>query len=197
MDYIQNTISKAPEEASTLSEATSGLPRKGRDPVSIGGGNKDFTKTYQAHAKSIYRFVLFKTNSYQDAEDITAEVFFRYLKKGAGLKPESILPWLYVVAGNLCVNHYREKGKAGQLDRPEEKHAEHQEPWENSVAWQQIKELGQKEQQIIYLRAIEDKSFKEIATVLGKKEGAIKMMFYRAIGNLRALLKEGNNDQLL
>lgn len=165
--------------------------------MSIGGKNRDFTKTYQVHAKSIYRFVLFKTNSYEDAEDITAEVFFRYLKKGGGLKQESILPWLYVVAGNLCANHYREKGKAGRLDRPEEKHVEHQDPWENSAAWQHIKKLSLKEQQIIYLRAIEDKSFKEIAASLGKKEGAVKMMFYRAIGNLKGLIKESNDDQLL
>lgn len=197
MDYIQNTIIKAPEEASTSEKLSSGPPGKGRGPVSTGGKNKDFTKTYQAHAKSVYRFVLFKTNSYEDAEDITAEVFFRYLKKGGQLKQESILPWLYVVAGNLCVNHYREKGKAGQLDRLEEKHAERQDPWENSAAWQQIKKLSLKEQQIIYLRAIEDKSFKEIAAALNKKAGAVKMLFYRSIGNLKGLIKESNDDQLL
>lgn len=197
MDYIQNTISKAPEEVSAFREATPGSPREGCGPVSIGGKNKDFTKTYQTHAKSIYRFVLFKTNSYEEAEDITAEVFFRYLKKGGGLKQESILPWLYVVAGNLCINHYREKDKAGRLDRPEEKPAEHQDPWESSTAWQQIKKLSLKEQQVIYLRAIEDKSFKEVAASINKKEGAVKMIFYRAIGNLKGLIKEGDDDQLL
>lgn len=187
MTYIQNSIEELSSDAS----------RKGRGPVSVGGTSKDFTNTYEAHAKSIYRFVLFKTNSHQDAEDVTAEVFFRYLKKGGGLKQESILPWLYVVAGNLCVNHYREKGKAGRLDRLEETCPERPDPWENSAAWQQIKKLSLKEQHIIYLRVIEDKSFKEIAAVLNKKEGAVKMILYRSIGNLKGLIEESSDDQLL
>lgn len=193
MNYIENVINKAPTEHHNSKEMPTDV--SSRDMVQTKVENANFTETYQAYVKSIYRFILFKTNSYYDAEDITAEVFYRYLRKGSGLKKQSVLPWLYVVAGNLCVSYYRNKRNGENIDgRPESCESGYYEPWENSEPWQLIKSLKPKEQQIIYLRAIEDKSFKKIALILNIKEGDVKMVFYRAASRLRSLLKEASND---
>jgi DNA-directed RNA polymerase specialized sigma24 family protein len=57
--------------------------------------------------------------------------------------------------------------------------------------------LNPKQQQVVYLKIVEDMSFKGVANFLGKKEGTVKMLFYRGIKGLRRILKEGNADVLL
>lgn len=184
MLYSQNALK------STMAVSVLKLPANTRDVME---GEK-LNDTYRLYVKNIYRFVLFKTNSYQDAEDITSEVFLRFAKHGSSIKERSILPWLYVVAGNICISYYKTKVRTEQLTEVPEIVANQEEPWENSNAWQKVKGLFLREQQVIYLRAIEDKSFKEIAQILNKREGGVKMIYYRALKKLRGLIQEDDSN---
>ncbi|MBE0446787.1 MAG: sigma-70 family RNA polymerase sigma factor [Actinobacteria bacterium] len=153
---------------------------------------------YRTHVERIYRYCLFRMNSDQDAEDITAEVFVRFLENYDKVEQDRILAWLFTVAGNLCIDRYRKATRLGHLEEQLEVAQGHfNSPWEDEEVWQALRSLNPKQQQVIYLKIVEDMSFKDVANFLSKKEGAVKMLFYRGIKGLRRILKEGNADVLL
>lgn len=154
-----------------------------------------FADVYQTHMHSIYRYCLFRTNSYQDAEDITAEVFIRFLANQNKIRQDYVLPWLFKVASNLCINHGRKIAKVGLLEEWQDlTYEDKQLPWRDEEVWLALRNLHLKQQQVIYLRVIEDMSFKDIAAFLSRKEGAVKMLYYRGIKALENILKEDHGD---
>ncbi len=75
--------------------------------------NKAFSKIYDQYVEKIYRFIFIKVNSQQIAEDLCSETFIRCLNtfKKNKIKIENIQAFLYQIARNLVIDHYREKGK--------------------------------------------------------------------------------------
>lgn len=71
---------------------------------------------YENNIKIIYRFVLYKTNHRELAEDITSEVFVRAFEKIEQFKGNSSFKtWLYIIAKNLIIEWYRNKDKTTEL----------------------------------------------------------------------------------
>lgn len=155
-----------------------------------------FDQIYSAYMGKIYRYCLFRTNSYQDAEDVTAEVFIKFLANQSRVKQDLVLPWLFKVAGNLCINHNRKANRIQPLDEQYDLTYEHNHPWGDERVWQALRCLNPKQQQVIYLKVIEDMGFKEIASFLNKRKGAVKMLFYRGIKVMENILKEDYNNGL-
>lgn len=150
-----------------------------------------FLRVYREHVNTIYRYCLFRTNSHEDAEDIAAETFTRFLKHCQAISEERVLPWLFKVAGNLCINNGRRVDKLRPLGEHLEVPQEPAEqPWEEAEVWQALLGLSLIKQQVVYLRIIEDMSFKDIASLLGKKDSAVKMIFYRAMKTMNQMFKE-------
>ncbi|MHB0976697.1 MAG: RNA polymerase sigma factor [Candidatus Aquicultorales bacterium] len=153
----------------------------------------DFDEVYRAYAARIYRYCLFRLNSPQDAEDVTAEVFARFLEKG--VDHQSVGPWLFKVAGNLCVDNRRREMRLKPLeDESLFVSTEDSRPWENRDVWRVLSGLKTDEQQVIFLKTMEDLTFNEIARFLGKKPNTVKALFYRGIAKLKGVLKEGSPD---
>lgn len=153
----------------------------------------DFIDVYRAHVGRIYRYCLMRLNSRQDAEDVTAEVFARYLEKG--VQPHQfVAPWLFKVAGNLCIDHHRKAARLRPLDEAPIVSPEASPPWQNQEAWRALSGLRTDEQQVIFLKAVEGMSFKEVAAFLGKRENSVKALFYRGIAKLKSVLKEDDPD---
>lgn len=149
---------------------------------------------YRKHVDKIYRYCLFRTNSFADAEDITSETFIKFLKSNRSPSElEEALPWLYKVAGNLCINHNRRSALGRELNARAGAVSERQEdPWRNKEVWSVMRHLKPIEQQVVYLKAVEDLSFRRTAELVSKREGAVKMIFYRAVKRLQGVLsKEG------
>lgn len=105
--------------------------RSAPETMSTGNGFKDF---YKLNVKRVHRYCLFRTNSYQDAEDITAEVFIKYLN--AKRKPsltDQALPWLFKVASNFCTTHNQRKIKGRLLEQQAAALQESfEQPWKNT-----------------------------------------------------------------
>lgn len=177
MSYIQLT-----EEITELEDLNLDIEDRELD--------KQFVNAYQAHVKRIHRCCLFRTNSYQDAEDITAEVFLKLLRSSnRPTTDDHLLAWLFKVAGNLCANHCRRAAKRQLIERQVQGRQEYVEtPWFNAELWTAIKTLKPTQQQVIYLRVVEDLSFRQVAGFLAKNEGAVKVMFYRAVTRLQKSL---------
>src|SRR3989344_3762359 len=75
---------------------------------------KEFSQIYDRYIEKIYRFVFLKVNSQEVAEDLTSEVFTRGWESFRSQKCDikNIQAFLYQIARNLTVDHYRQKGQA-------------------------------------------------------------------------------------
>ncbi len=162
-------------------------------------GNKEaFGALYQLYLDKIYRFIFFKVQqNRQLAEDLTEVSFMKawskidlYKKTGG-----SFSSWLYTIARNTVIDHFREQNKLTSLQ--EDHHVDSTQIEENIFTKLEIervqeamKYLTDEQREIITLKFINDMSNKEIANILGKNEDAIRAMQYRALQELRKRLKE-------
>lgn len=143
-----------------------------------------FETAWRAHAPAVLRYCTYSTGSQQEGEDVTAETFARFLSKGDRVPVADTEAWLIHVARNLCITHHRRaKQHVSLVTRIAEQPAA--DGWQRPESWEYVRRLKESERLAVYLRLAEDRSFADVARLLGKSEGAAKMTFYRAIDRLR------------
>lgn len=164
------------------------------------GDKEAFGQVYDLYVDKIYRFIYFRVPSEEIAQDLTSDCFlkvFQYLTKDTS-RIESLKAFIYQVARNLVIDYYRARDKrpisieneltyeiAAKESNQEEKIEINFQLKEVERALTQIKDEWR---EIIILRYIEDYSIKEIAQILEKSEGAIRVLVHRALKALRKLL---------
>lgn len=163
---------------------------------------KNFSKIYDQYISRIYRFVYLRVNSKDIAQDITSETFTRAWNKFRTDNPESkVKNWagfLYQIARNLITDFYRERARvqiisasyASVLTDPaiglEEKAFLSSEVEQIRSA---LSQLGQEQQEVVIWRYLDNLSIKEIASILDKPEGTVRVIIHRALEALRKELK--------
>ena len=154
-----------------------------------------FAELYEAHFERIYAYVVRRVRDRHAAEDITSEVFQqalahigRYEWRGAPFSA-----WLYRIAANAIADRWkaqqREQGTPGPEPSVEPDMAAIE---QQARLHRMVGQLPQEQRRVIELRFVEQKSIREIATELGKSEGAIKQLQFRGIEGLRARMAESN-----
>ncbi|MGH2450346.1 MAG: sigma-70 family RNA polymerase sigma factor [Candidatus Limnocylindria bacterium] len=164
-----------------------------------GGDRAAFGELYDAHVSSVYRYLLYRVREPSDAEDLTSEVFtrafaniHRYRWQG-----KSFLAWLYTIARNAVTDRRRRERPTVDLDdafgiaedgptaHERAVHGEEVEALRDAVKY-----LTGEQQEVLVLRFVENMSSRQVAQILGKNEGAIRALQFRALGRLRKLLQE-------
>jgi RNA polymerase sigma-70 factor (ECF subfamily) len=145
----------------------------------------------------IYRYLYRYVGDAAQAEDLTSEVFVRLLQVLSTRRAprEHLQGWLYRVAHNLAMDLFRERAKGTSLelderlaaadDLPPAQLQKHQEQEHLRAA---IQQLSPDQQQVIVLRFGEGFKIRKVAQLLGKSEGAVKILQHRAVKRLRRLL---------
>ena len=164
------------------------------------GNSEAFGQLYDAYMERIYRFVYFRVEDQQTAEDITSQVF---LKAWSNLdrfqfSRTPYLAWLYTIAHNAVIDHYRTRKVTTALDDVQLSQPDHSEVVENeidlTVEMQSVKtalrSLTDDQQKVLTLKFIEGMSNNEIARHLGKREGAIRALQMRGLQALAKQLEE-------
>ena len=158
---------------------------------------KKFSKIYDQHVSRIYRFAYLGVNSKDIAQDITSETFIRAWDKFRADNPKSkVKNWtgfLYQIARNLLTDFYRERGKVQIISASYTPLMDPSMGLEEkaflSSEVEQIKsvlsQLGQEQQEVIIWRYLDGLSIREIASILDKPEGTIRVICHRALEVLR------------
>jgi RNA polymerase sigma-70 factor, ECF subfamily len=157
-----------------------------------------FGMLYETHLDRVYRYVYFRVGSTVDAEDLTEQVFLKAWEAIERYEARGIpfIAWLYRLAHNLVVDHYR----ARRPTMPLEDVAEAEEPGantldsvENEIDAEEVRvavrKLSPEHQQLIVLRFVEGMSHAEVAQITGKTEGATRVVQYRALQSLAKVLQ--------
>ncbi|NPV07811.1 MAG: sigma-70 family RNA polymerase sigma factor [Anaerolineae bacterium] len=157
-----------------------------------------FGELYRRYMPGIYRFVFYRVRAEPDAEDITALVFLRawqalprYQERQIGLSA-----WLYRIARNAVIDHYRTSRSHVSLDDPLDKGLVGDDGpdagalEEADQVWTGLGRLPEEQQTVLILRFVEGLSHAEVAEALGRSEGACRMLQHRALKALARMLGE-------
>lgn len=158
---------------------------------------------YHRYADKIYQYIFHRVGSRPTAEDLTADVFVRMLEaiERNSFARTSLRAWLYRVAHNIVVDHYRAQPDQQPLlldERLGVVSGDSRPRIEASFAQAGLRtalsRLTEKQQQVIVLRFGEGMTAPEVAEVLGTTEGAVRALQHRAIAQLREILEEAAHD---
>ncbi len=160
-----------------------------------------FAELYDIYVAAVYRFVFLKVSNKEEAEDITSEVFMRvwdYMTDNEAPAVGSFRALVYSMARNRIIDFYRERAK--RKERPlsdatdihihADLHIAVDINMEAEKILQTMKRLKDEYQEIIHLKHIEGLSIREIAKVLGKSSGAVRVTLHRAVKKIQELSYE-------
>ena len=142
--------------------------------------------------------------SHSDAEEAVSEAFLKiidHIEKIMRLPGPKILPYCVVIVKNESANILRKRMKAvpmEELETNDGNYSELEDMWEQSIDREKllfsIDKLSDEERCMIYLRYVNDMSFKEIATLLDASEETAKKRGYRILKKLRIFYEAGDKD---
>lgn len=161
-----------------------------------------FGELYDRYAPKIYRYVYFKVATTTEAEDLTAEVFLKtweYIQRHAEnpeKRIENFRAFIYRLARNAVVDYYRQKREANILSdeatlervpAPEEVSAAAQVALASDMVTVEnaLKGLKDEYRELLILKYIEGYATHEIAQILEKQKGAVRVAIHRALAALR------------
>ena len=163
-------------------------------------GDRDaFGKLYISYLPGIYRYIFFRVGQRrEDAEDLSQTTLIRAWEAIGtySIRKASFRVWLYAIAHNVLIDHYREQNRHGTAElttsvvdngtSPEEELVTNDVTREVRMA---LEKLSDDHKQVVILRYIEDLSYSEIAKITGKREDAMRALHHRALLALKKVLQ--------
>ena len=170
------------------------------------GDTEAFGLIYDRYLDTVFRFIYFRVGNRPLAEDLTSDTFLRALKRISSFtwQGRDLGAWLVTIARNLVADHFKsgryrlevttgdvldaDREDRGPEGSPETAVVDH---ITNVALLTAVKQLNPEQQECIVLRFLQGFSVAETAQAMGKNEGAIKALQYRAVRALARLLPEG------
>jgi RNA polymerase sigma-70 factor, ECF subfamily len=169
--------------------------------LAIDAAQKDparFAALYEDNFERVYAYVARRVRDRSEAEDITSEVFQQALGNLSRFEWRGVpfAAWLFKIAANAIID--RAKRNAREIELPatgelfdETRHQEFENEIEQRTRlFKLVDALPRDQRRVIEARFAEEKSIREIAGELGRSEGAIKQLQFRALEKLRSQLSE-------
>ena len=139
----------------------------------------------------IYRYCYFKLYDKQLAQDITQETFLRFFQQNVSINIRKELPYLYTIAKNLCADNFRKKHMESLENVTEEAIYDPTSDWINNLTLKSIiSKLPQEEQELIFLRYVNEISITTICKITGFSRFAIHRKLSKIIKWLKKELKK-------
>ncbi len=166
------------------------------------GDREALEELYLIHFDRIYSYLQMTVGNRHDAEDLTNQTFVKMLESIERFqwRKVPISAWLFRIAHNLAMDHFR----AHRRWQPEEEPPEPQDSAELSAEEEAMQSIGRQsmlemieglspdQQQVLTLKFVFNFPNADVATILGKSEGAVKSLQHRALASLqRELAKTG------
>ncbi|MDV2988869.1 MAG: RNA polymerase sigma factor [Dehalogenimonas sp.] len=170
----------------------------------VKGDTAAFGRLFDMYVDDIYKHVYYRVGSAQDAQDISQQVFINAFKAISRFRNTNtpFLGWLMRIAHNLIVDYYRSKKPQSNLDPELDIRDEAEDPTKiserhaiQSLLQKTILKLPEAQQQVILFHFIEGFDYPLIAKMIGKSEGAVRVLQHRGLSSLRRLL--GSKETIL
>lgn len=158
-----------------------------------------FAELYENNFERVYAYVVTRVRDCGEAQDVTTEVFYQALKhlKDFEWRGTPFAAWLYRIAANEIADRAK-RGAQTQTTDLLERTAEEtfdrdlDAVEERARLFRLVGELPEDQQAVVRMRFVEERPIREIANALGRSEGAVKQLQFRALRNLRDRLGAKN-----
>ena len=165
------------------------------------GDRAALEELYLLHFDRIYSYLHMSVGNRHDAEDLTTQTFLKMLEAIGRFRWQAapFSAWLFRIAHNLAMDHFR----ANRRWQPEEEVPEPVGSEEVSAEEQAMQSIGRQsmleliddlsheQQQVLTLKFVFNFPNGDVATILGKTEGAIKSLQHRALVSLQKQMARG------
>ena len=190
-----------------MAENTAEAPaQKGPPPAAVRklvdraqAGDRDaLEELYLIHFDRIYSYLHLTVGNRHDAEDLTTQTFLRMLESIGRFRWRSapFSAWLFRIAHNLSMDHFRSSRRSQPTeDVPEPAGAEERSAEDEAFQsigrrsmLEMIEGLSDEQRQVLTLKFVFNFTNGDVATILGKTEGAVKSLQHRALVSLQKQL---------
>ncbi|MGH9557498.1 MAG: RNA polymerase sigma factor [Terriglobales bacterium] len=153
-----------------------------------------FAQLYEENFARVYAYVARRVENRAAAEDVTSEVFHHALANLERFEWRGVpfAAWLLRIAHNLMADRWQRAGRESSEPAPDVGDDTWKEVEQRALLFQLVDRLPDDQRRVIYLRFVTQKSIAEIARELGRTEGAVKQLQFRALENLRERMKESH-----
>lgn len=160
-----------------------------------------FAELYELNFSRVYAYIARRVGNREDTQDLTAEVFRRALANLGKFEWRGVpfAVWLFKMAANAIADRWKLAERetrnpspdvAREISVPEQ--ADLEEIERRAQLFQLVKRLPQDQRRVIELRFAEEKSIREISQMLGRTEGSVKQLQFRALETLRQRMGKAN-----
>ncbi len=162
------------------------------------GDQEAFGALYDYFSDSLYKYIYFRVPN-GEAEDLLETIFLKVWEKIHQYKPDkaSFKSWIFRIAHNLVVDFYRLQKSVSELtdiykDERVERNPIHltENVLNSGILYKAFKKLKKAYSQYLLLRLVNDLSNAEIAEIMKKSEGSLRIIQFRALKALKKILKE-------
>jgi RNA polymerase sigma-70 factor (ECF subfamily) len=189
----------------TAAKSDRGPEMRGLVERAQAGDRGALEELYLLHFDRIYSYLHVSVGNKHDAEDLTTQTFLKMLESIGKFRWQSapFSAWLFRIAHNLAMDHFR----ASRRWQPEEEVPEPPPDESTSAEMGALESIGQKsmmeliedlspeQQQVLTLKFVFNFANGEVATILGKTEGAIKSLQHRALASLQKQLEKRESEK--
>jgi RNA polymerase sigma-70 factor (ECF subfamily) len=161
------------------------------------GDSGAFARLFDEYHEAVYRFIASRVRRPVDAEDLTQTVFVKVLEALPRYESRGVPfgGWLFRLARNTVIDHARTRRDHADLASVGERHDDDASPHEIAVMRQRLdrvatalESLTDDQRDAIALRYFAGLSAREAAIAMGKQEGTVRGLQFRAIAALRRQL---------
>jgi RNA polymerase sigma-70 factor (ECF subfamily) len=155
-----------------------------------------FAELYELHFERVYAYISRRVRDRDSAEELTSEVFHKALASlpGYECRGAPFSAWLLRIAANAVFDRGKRAAREVSPDgtpelgvEPDMEAIEHR-----AMLFRLVSELPGNQRRVIRERFVEEKSIREIAQGLGRSEGAVKQLQFRALQSLREQMEGGD-----
>ena len=169
-----------------------------------------FGRLYELYVDRIYNYVFYRTGNRHEAEDLTARIFYRAIRHIGNYQDQGAPfgAWLYRIARNMVANWYRDDKSDRMLPLESALGRGNEDSPEAAIEFMEdkdallaaIRQLPPERQELLILKFVERMPNAEIGRIMGRTEGAIKLLYYRTLKSLREdmlgpMAKDGNDPE--
>ena len=160
------------------------------------GNGDSFGQIYDRYVHKIYDFLFFRTSDQSLSEDLCSQTFLKAYEKRSQFKVAKgkVSTWIYQIARHTLIDHLRTHHPSADLDEhldlpaPDDLTTAVHRQLESERVQAALRHLKPRSREIIILRLWQDKSYDEIAQILDLSAANCKVIFSRALVELRPYL---------
>lgn len=159
-----------------------------------------FAELYESNFNRVYAFVARRVKDREEAQDVTAEVFHQALRNLGHFQWRGVpfAAWLLRIAANALVDRWQRAAKGvevpaedGQIEN-EAGESDTADVERRAMLFQLVDRLPSDQRLVVVRRFVDQKRIREIAGELGRSEGAVKQLQFRALETLRDQMRKSN-----